>query len=104
MNNETEKWENADSMGEQNPRHRPKDRPVKEFREGSIKAAIWKRTYEEKTFYNVSISRSFRVPAENAGDDGWRESVSFDLADLEIVKLVCEMAGRWIKQAKIESV
>lgn len=79
-------------------------KPVKEFREGSIKGAVWKREYDGKTFFNVSLSRSFKVEPENAGDDGWRESASFDLGDLEIVKLVCEMASKWIRNAKIETV
>jgi len=79
----------------------PKQKPVKEFRMQAIKGAIWKREHEDKTFYNLSISRSFKLSGtalDGPDDDGWRESASFDLSDLGTVKLICDMAEKWIKQ------
>jgi hypothetical protein len=74
------------------------NKPVKEFRIGAIKGAVWKREHEGKTFYNLSLFRSFRVESVDANDDGWRENASFDLSDLGTVKLICEMGDKWIKQ------
>lgn len=77
-----------------------KNKPVKEFRFGTVKAAIWKREHEGKTFYSTSLARSYRVEPdqrEPAGDDGWRETNSFDFTDLETVKTALEMAQKWIK-------
>lgn len=74
-------------------------KPVKEFRFGAIKVAIWKREHEGKVFYSTSISRSYRLDEQERehGDDGWREVNSFDFTDLETVKMGLEMAQKWIK-------
>ena len=81
-----------------------KQKPVKEFRMQAIKGAVWKREHEGKTFYNLSLSRSFKVDSEGPEDDGWRESASFDLSDLGTVKLICDMADKWIKQEILSAV
>jgi hypothetical protein len=81
-----------------------KQKPVKEFRMGAIKAAVWKREHEGKTFYNVSISRSFKVEPDGPNDDGWRENNSFDFAELETVKLVAELGAKFIKNQLLEAV
>ena len=82
-------------------------KPVKEFRFGAVKAAVWKREHEGKVFYSTSLSRSYKVEAkdfEGPQDDGWRETNSFDFTDLETVKTALEMAQKWIKNAIMEAV
>lgn len=81
-------------------------KPVKEIRFGSVKAAIWRREHEGKVFYSTSISRSYRVEESEreANDDGWRETNSFDFTDLETVKTALEMAAKWIKNELLASV
>lgn len=75
-----------------------KNKPVKEFRFGAIKAAVWKREHEGKTFYSVSLSRSYKTDKiDGPEDDGWREVNSFDYTDLQTVQTVMEMAQKWVK-------
>ena len=84
----------------------PKNKPVKEFRFGAIKVAVWKREHEGKTYYSSSISRSYRVEEQERepDDDGWRETNSFDFTDLETVKTGVEMAQKWIKNEMLAAV
>lgn len=84
-----------------------KNKPAREFRFGAIKAAVWRREHEGKTFYSVSLSRSYRVEAnkvEGPNDDGWREVNSFDTTDLDTVAMALEMARKWIKNELLNSV
>lgn len=77
-----------------------KQKPVREFRFGAIKAAVWKREHEGKTFFSTSLSRSYKLEAkdcEGPNDDGWRETNSFDFTDLATVGMALEMAAKWIK-------
>ena len=84
----------------------PKQKPVKEFRFGAIKAAVWKRDYEGKTFYSTSLSRSYRVEESERepNDEGWRETNSFDSGDLATVETALQMAMKWIKQQLMDTV
>ena len=74
----------------------PKNKPVREFRDGSIKTAVWKREHEDNTFYSVSCSRGYKV--EENGVETWQDTNSFDYAHLATLKLQLEMAEKWIKQ------
>jgi hypothetical protein len=75
-----------------------KNKPVKEFRFGAIKVAVWRREHEGKTFYSTSVSRSYKTEQKDGpDDDGWRETNSFDFTDLETLKMALEMAQKWIK-------
>jgi hypothetical protein len=80
------------------------NKPVKEFRFGAIKAAVWKREHEGRTFYSVSISRSYKVDPENGQDDGWRETNSFDYSDLATVRLAFDMAAKFINKEFLDTV
>jgi hypothetical protein len=83
----------------------PKNKPVKEFRFGAIKAAVWQREHEGKTFYSVSLSRSYKTEKiEGPDDTGWREVNSFDFTDLDTVDMALNMARKWIKNAIMETV
>ena len=83
----------------------PKNKPVKEFRFGAIKAAVWKREHEGKIFYSVSLSRSYKTDQlEDANDSGWREVNSFDFTDLATVELAMQMATKWIKNEIMSAV
>jgi len=85
----------------------PKQKPVKEFRFGAIKIAVWKREHEGKTFYSTSLSRSYRVDVderEGPGDEGWRETNSFDSTDLATVETGVQMAMKWIKNEMLAAV
>ena len=91
-------------MSEQ-PKNTKPNKPVKEIRFGAIKAAIWQREHEGKTFYSVSLSRSYKLDTvDNPQDNGWRETNSFDSTDLETVSTAMEMARKWIKDQLIASV
>lgn len=79
-----------------------KNKPVKEFRDGAIKTAVWKREHEGKTFYSVSVSRGYKV--EQGGVERWEDTNSFDYAHLPTVTLQIEMAQKWIKQEIIATV
>ena len=74
----------------------PKNKPVKEFRDGAIKTAIWRREHEGKTFYSVSQSRGYKV--EEGGVERWEDTNSFDFAHLATVKLQLEQAETWIRR------
>jgi len=84
-----------------------KNKPVKEYRFGAVKAAVWKREHDGKTYFSTSIARSYRVEEnerEGPQDDGWREVASFDFTDLETVKTALEMAQKWIKNELMSAV
>ena len=83
----------------------PKNKPVKEFRFGAIKAAVWIREHEGKTFYSVSLSRSYKTEKiEGPEDSGWREVNSFDFTDLATVETALQMAQKWIKNEMLATV
>ncbi len=88
-----------------NQNNQPKQKPHREFRFGAIKAAVWKRDHEGKTFYSTSLSRSYKTDEiEGPQDDGWRETNSFDFTDLETAKTALEMAAKWIKNELMAAV
>lgn len=68
-----------------------KKQPVKKFRLGLIKAAIWINSSEKgRTWHNVTVSRLYKD-----GDD-WKESSSFGRDDLPVVGKVLDQAHTWI--------
>ena len=87
-------------MSNEPKNNKQNNKPVREFRFGAIKAAVWKREHDGKTFYSVSLSRSYKVEAdrtEGPQDDGWRETNSFDSTDLDTVDMALNMARKFIK-------
>jgi len=64
------------------------DRPVKEFRAGSVRASIWQNQVVDKNdrSFNIFTVRVERRYKDNEGN--WQSSMRFmrsDLADLELV-------------------
>ena len=69
-----------------------KQRPAQEIRLGRIKATIWANQADNGTWYNVTLSRSYKD-----GDD-WKSSGSFGRDDLLVVAKVADLANSWIFQ------
>lgn len=68
----------------------PKQRPAHEIRLGRIKATIWANQHEGGTWYNVTISRSYK------DDDEWKSSASFGRDELLTVSKAADLANTWI--------
>lgn len=66
-----------------------KQRPVKSFRVGFVKAAVWEG---ESGFYNVTVQRTYK------DDDGLKNTQSFGHGDLLNVAKVMTRAERWIAE------
>ena len=66
-------------------------RPVKEFRLGRIRAAIWENETQNGTLHNVTVSRLYKTD-----DDQWSDSTSFGRDDLLLVAKVMDRCHTWI--------
>jgi hypothetical protein len=64
-----------------------KQRPAHEIRLGRIKATIWANQGENGTWYNVTLSRTYR------DGDEWKSSSSFGRDDLLTVAKVADLAN-----------
>ena len=53
--------------------------PVKTFRLGAIKAAIWENESDQKKFYNVTFARTYRDDAK-----AYHDTASFGRDDLRV--------------------
>jgi hypothetical protein len=63
-----------------------KNRPVREFRYGRLKAAVWRQEGDKGPWYSVSLARSYQ---DSNGQ--WQTTQSFGLRDLlEVAKLCNE--------------
>lgn len=71
--------------------------PVDTIRMGRIKATIWQNDHDNKTYYNTTITRSFKV-----GDE-WKENSSFPTEDLPLVRLVSDKAFERIHELFAEN-
>ncbi len=61
--------------------------PVKTFRLGRIKAAVWENETDQKKFYNVTFARTYVDDAKN-----YHDTDSFGRDDLPLVaKTLCRM-------------
>ena len=63
-----------------------KQRPAHEIRLGRIKATIWANQGDKGTWYNVTLSRSYK------DGDEWKSSASFGRDEL----LTAALANTWI--------
>jgi hypothetical protein len=72
----------------------PKPQPVKTIRLGRIQAALWENKSTSGSFYNVTISRSYK------DGDNWKSSDSFGRNDLPILAKVVDQAHTWIFEAQ----
>lgn len=72
-----------------------KNKPVKEFRSGSIKAVVWLNTTDNGEWYSINISRSYKK-----SDGTWSETNQFNKDDLLVVSKLAEFAYTFITQPK----
>jgi hypothetical protein len=70
-------------------------KPAQTFRKGTVKAAVWENTGRDGVFYSVTFSRSYK-----AGEDGWRNTSSFNGGDLEALADVAFQARLYIMKTK----
>ena len=68
------------------------DQPAKRFRIGAVNATVWENGNGDKTFYNVTVHRSYK------DEDEWKETGSFGSGDLANLERVVSRAETWISQ------
>lgn len=74
-----------------------KNRPVYSKKIGAIRASVWAGGNEEKTFFNISISRVYR------DGDQFKESNTLNgLADVACLKETLIHVANWLSQADDE--
>jgi len=66
--------------------------PVHKITFGLIHVAIWKNEGSKGTFYNVTVTRSYKDGEE------WKESQSYGRDDLPLVSKALDQAHTWIFQ------
>lgn len=80
------------------PSEKPKNPPVKVFRDGVLVSEIWKNTTEKDNrtieFYTVSVKRSYKQ------EDAWKETTSLREADLLNVGHLLALSHSWILEQK----
>ena len=74
-----------------------RNEPVHRIRASRISAAIWQHESENGTWYNVTLSRSYKD-----ANDEWKSSDSFSADDLLLVAKVANEAHSWIIQKQQE--
>ena len=65
--------------------------PVKTFRLGHIKAAVWENEAEQKKFYNVTFARTYMDDAK-----AYHDTASFGRDDLPRVAKLADLAHTFI--------
>jgi hypothetical protein len=81
---------NGSSKAPTAPPEPAKQRPAHEIRLGRIKAAIWANQAENGTWYNVTVSRSYK------DGDEWKSSSSFGRDELLTLAKIADLANSWI--------
>jgi len=71
--------------------------PVKTFRLGRIKAAVWENEVDNKKFYNVTFARTYVDEAKN-----FHDTDSFGRDDLPLVAKLADMAHTFIFERLVE--
>jgi len=74
-----------------------RNEPVHRIRMSRISAAIWQHESENSTWYNVTLSRSYK-----GANDEWKSADSFSADDLLLVAKVADQAHSWIIQKQQE--
>ena len=74
-----------------------RNQPVHRIRVSGIHAAIWENRGETGTWYNVTLSRSYKD-----ANDEWKSADSFSVNDLLLVAKVADEAHSWIIQKQQE--
>lgn len=65
--------------------------PVKNFRLGRIKAAVWENEADQKKFYNVTFARTYMDDAK-----AYHDTDSFGRDDLPLVAKLADQAHTFI--------
>lgn len=65
--------------------------PIKTFRLGRIKAAVWENEAEQKKFFNVTFARTYLDDAKQ-----YRDTDSFGRDDLPLVAKLADQAHTFI--------
>lgn len=74
-------------------------RPTKEIKLGSVRAAIWRNELESgRVRHSVTFSRLYKDKEEGA----WRDATSFGSGELPLLGRVAEQALAWIYQQGTE--
>ena len=71
---------------------RSKTGPVKTIRQGAIGASIWERSGKKGTFYEYTISRSYKGAD---GKSGYAQT--YHAYDSDAIRWVVEQASSWIR-------
>ena len=66
--------------------------PVKTFRQGAIGASVWQRSGKKGTFYEFTVSRSYKGAD---GKSGYAQT--FHAYDSEAIRWIVEQASSWIR-------
>jgi len=72
-------------------------KPVQQYRDGSIRAAIWSNASEKGTFYSVTITRTFKE------GEKYKDSASFSGTELLRVSRIAALAYDYILAKRAES-
>ena len=69
------------------------EKPVKQFRIGSIKASVWANEVRDSVFYNTTFENNYRTE-----DGEWRQSKGYSLVELGVLAQLASMAAHWIAE------
>jgi hypothetical protein len=88
---------NNKSVTQQEPKATTRNQPVHRIRMSRIEAAIWQNHGDTGTWYNVTLSRSYKDTS-----DEWKSADPFSADDLLVVAKVADQAHSWIIQKQQE--
>ncbi len=95
-------WKNSPAAPQTKGSPANPKQPVKTFRLGRIKAAVWENESDRQRFYNVTFARAYVDEQKN-----WHDSDSFGRDDLLILAKLADWAHTFIfeqgAQARAES-
>lgn len=70
----------------------PSKPPVARIRVGNVSASVWARQTEKRTFYSVTLERSYRD-----AQDKWHSTSSLDALDLQNARKALDLAHDQIR-------
>lgn len=87
---------NRSNGQQQEEQQAPKNRPVKEFRRGNVRASIWRNIVDNGNgsgpVYNATVECRYRV--KDTGE--WRSTQSYRPLDLVHLEKVAGLSDAWI--------
>jgi hypothetical protein len=69
-----------------------KKRPAFSCKVGAIEAAAWEHKGDNRTFYNVTVSRRYK----DRNDEQWKSTTSFGVDDIPKLQLALSKCYEWI--------